>query len=136
MIHSLVKEILEKYIHIIEQNNIEMLLYLCYRDRYSNFVVQQLRSALNKADVCSLEESLAIAEKLFGEAFVELLKLNHISVLPSLKKFLYADNKMPNTFGIDLTYINDYLHREQDALKIRVQTDPNTNDIKVTYLGR
>lgn len=134
--HSLVKEIIEKYIHVIEQNNIEMLLYLCYRDRYHNIVVQQLRATLNKADVCSLEKSKAIAEKLFGEAFIELLKINHIHVLPSLHKFLYEDNKMPNTFGIDMLYINDFLHREQDALKIRVETDPNTYDIKVTYLGR
>ena len=136
MMHSQVKEIIEKYIHIIEQNNIEMLLYLCYRDRYSNFVVQQLRSTLNKAGICSLEESKSIAEKLFGEAFITLLKLNHIHVLPSLKQFLYVDNRMQNTFGIDLLYINDFLHREQDALKIKVETDPITYDIKVTYLGR
>lgn len=136
MIHSSVKEVIEKYIHVIEQNNIEMLLYLCYRDRYSNFVVQQLRSTLNKAGVCSLEKSKVIAEKLFGESFIELLNLNHITVLPSLKQFLYVDNKMPNTFGIDMMYINDFLHREQDALKISVETDPNTYDIKVTYLGK
>ena len=63
-----VRELIEKYIDIIEQGNIEMLLYLAYRDRYNNFEVYQLRSALNKAGVCSMQESATIAEKLFKEA--------------------------------------------------------------------
>ena len=32
-----VQKLIEKYIHMIEENNIEMLLYLAYRDRYNNF---------------------------------------------------------------------------------------------------
>ena len=136
MIHSTVKEIIERYIHVIESNNIEMLLYLCYRDRYSNFVVQQLRSTLNKADVCTLYESQEIAWKLFQEALLELMKVNHIRVIPSLKQFLYVDRKMPNTFGIELIHIDQLLHRDADDMNVRVETDPNTNDIKVTYIGK
>lgn len=136
MIHSLVKEIIEKYIHIIEQNNIEMLLYLCYRDRYSNFVVQQLRSTLNKAGVCSLSESEEIAWKLFKESLLELMKLNKKRVIPSLKQFLYVDHVMHNTFGIELININTLLHRDAEDMHVKVETDPNTYDIKVTYLGR
>lgn len=136
MMHSLVKEIIEKYIHVIEQNNIEMLLYLCYRDRYSNLVVQQLRSTLNKAGVCSLAESQEIAWKLFKESLIELMKLGNQRVIPSLKQFLYADRSVPNTFGIDLLQINNLIHRDAEDMHVRVETDPKTYDIKVTYLGR
>ena len=66
-----VQELIEKYIHIIEQDNIEMLLYLAYRDRYNNFEVYQLRRVLADADVCSLAESKQIAEK-YSLKFVPL----------------------------------------------------------------
>ena len=95
-----VQELIEKYIHIIEQNNIEMLLYLAYRDRYNNFEVYQLRSVLNKAGVCSLEESKQIAEKLFKEAFSEQMKLNNLRIYPeqiinySALHFNYEDEKL------------------------------------------
>lgn len=136
MMHSSVKEIIEKYIHVIEQNNIEMLLYLCYRDRYSNFVVQQLRAALNKAGICSLAESEEISWKLFKEALLEFMKLNNLRVIPSLKQLIYVDRKLHNTFGIEMINISSLLHRDAKDMHVRVETDPNTYDIKVTYLGK
>lgn len=136
-----VQELIEKYIHIIEQNNIEMLLYLAYRDRYNNFEVYQLRSVLNKAGVCSLEESKKIAEKLFREAFVEQLKLNKLRVYPSLKTFLYGDRAvrpgLVNVFGLEMDEATDLLVKEQDDLKIQLfAPDPDTGDRKFKYVGR
>ena len=136
-----VQELIEKYIHIIEQDNIEMLLYLAYRDRYNNFEVYQLRSVLNKAGVCSLEESKQIAEKLFKEAFVEQLKLNKLRVYPSLKTFLYGDRAvrpgLVNVFGLDIDEVTDLLIKEQDKLNIQLfSEDPNTGDRQFKYVGR
>lgn len=136
-----VQELIEKYIHIIEQNNIEMLLYLAYRDRYNNFEVYQLRSVLNKAGVCSLDESKRIAEKLFKEAFVEQLKLNKLRVYPSLKTFLYGDRavrpSLVNVFGLEFNDITDLLFKEEDNLQIQLfAADPNTGDRKFKYVGR
>ena len=136
-----VQELIEKYIHIIEQDNIEMLLYLAYRDRYNNFEVYQLRSVLDKAGVCSLDESKHIAEKLFKEAFVEQLKLNKLRVYPSLKTFLYGDRAvrpgLVNVFGLDIDEIMEFLQREEDNLQIQLfAADPNTGDRKFKYVGR
>ena len=136
-----VQELIEKYIHIIEQNNIEMLLYLAFRDRYNNFEVYQLRSVLNKAGVCSLEESKRIAEKLFKEAFVEQLKLNKLRVYPSLKTFLYGDKAvrpgLVNVFGLDIDDVNELLAKEENNLQIQLfAVDPNTGDRKFKYVGR
>ena len=136
-----VQELIEKYIHIIEQDNIEMLLYLAYRDRYNNFEVYQLRSVLNKAGVCSLEESKYIAEKLFKEAFVEQLKLNKLRVYPSLKTFLYGDRAvrpgLVNVFGLDIDDVNELLAKEENNLQIQLfAVDPNTGDRKFKYVGR
>ena len=136
-----VQELIEKYIDIIEQDNIEMLLYLAYRDRYNNFEVYQLRSVLNKAGVCSLEESKRIAEKLFKEAFVEQLKLNKLRVYPSLKTFLYGDKAvrpgLVNVFGLDIDDVNELLAKEENNLQIQLfAVDPNTGDRKFKYVGR
>ena len=136
-----VQELIEKYIHIIEQDNIEMLLYLAYRDRYNNFEVYQLRSVLNKAGVCSLEESKKIAEKLFKEAFVAQLKLNKIRVYPSLKTFLYGDRSvrpgLVNVYGLDFNDITDLLSKEEDSLQIQLYSaDTNTGDRKFKYVGQ
>ena len=136
-----VQELIEKYIHIIEQDNIEMLLYLAYRERYNNFEVYQLRSVLNKAGVCSLEESKKIAEKLFKEAFVTQLKLNKLRVYPSLKTFLYGDRSvrpgLVNVYGLEFNDITDLLFKEEDNLQIQLfAADPNTGDRKFKYVGR
>ena len=136
-----VQELIEKYIHIIEQDNIEMLLYLAYRDRYNNFEVYQLRSVLNKAGVCSLEESKKIAEKLFKEAFVAQLKLNKVRVYPSLKTFLYGDTVvgpgLVNVYGLDFNDITDLLSKEEDSLQIQLYSaDTNTGDCKFKYVGQ
>ena len=135
-----VQELIEKYIHIIEQDNIEMLLYLAYRDRYNNFEVYQLRSVLNKAGVCSLEESKRIAEKLFKEAFSEQMKLNNLRIYPSLKTFLYGDRGLRaglvNVFGLEIDEVTDLLAKEEDALQIQLfAADPNTGDRKFKYVG-
>ena len=133
-----VQELIEKYIHIIEQDNIEMLLYLAYRDRYNNFEVYQLRRVLADADVCSLAESKKIAEKLFKEAFGEQMKLNKLHVYPSLKTFLYGNLKsgLINVFGLEFTDITDLLFKEADNLKIQLfEADPNTGDCKFNYIG-
>ena len=136
-----VKELIEKYIHIIEQDNIAMLLYLAYRDRYNNFEVYQLRSVLNKAGVCSLNESKNIAEKLFKEAFVAQLKLNELRVYPSLKTFLYGDRAirpgLVNVYGLEFDDIINLLFKEEDNLKIQLfAADPNTGDRKFKYEGQ
>lgn len=136
-----VQELIEKYIHIIEQDNIEMLLYLAYRDRYNNFEVYQLRHVLADADVCSLEESKKIAEKLFKEAFVTQLKLNKIRVYPSLKTFLYGGKtvrpRLVNVYGLDFNDITDLLSKEEDSLQIQLYSaDANTGDRKFKYVGR
>ena len=136
-----VQELIEKYIHIIEQDNIEMLLYLAYRDKYNNFEVYQLRSVLNKAGVCSLEESKKIAEKLFKEAFVAQLKLNKVRVYPSLKTFLYGDTVvgpgLVNVFGLDIDDVYELLAKEENNLQIQLfAADPNTGDRKFKYVGR
>ena len=136
-----VQELIEKYIHIIEQDNIEMLLYLAYRDRYNNFEVYQLRSVLNKAGVCSLEESKKLAEKLFKEAFLAQLKLNKLRVYPSLKTFLYGDTavrpSLVNIYGLEFNDITDLLFKEEDNLQIQLfASDPNTGDRKFKYVGR
>ena len=136
-----VQELIEKYIHIIEQDNIEMLLYLAYRDRYNNFEVYQLRSVLNKAGVCPLNESKQIAEKLFKESFVEQLKLNKIRAYPSLKRFLYGDRavrpNLVNVFGLEIDEVTDLLVKEQDDLHIQLfAADPDTGDRKFKYVGR
>ena len=136
-----VQELIEKYIHIIEQDNIEMLLYLAYRDRYNNFEVYQLRSVLNKAGVCSLEESKHIAEKLFKEAFTEQLKLNKLRVYPSLKTFLYGDKAvrpgLVNVFGLEIDEVTDLLVNEQDKLNIQIfSEDPSNGDRQFKYIGR
>ena len=136
-----VQELIEKYIDIIEQDNIEMLLYLAYRDKYNNFEVYQLRSVLNKAGVCSLEESKRIAEKLFKEAFVEQLKLNKLRVYPSLKTFLYGDKAvrpgLVNVFGLDIDDVNELLAKEENNLQIQLfAANPNTGDRKFKYVGR
>lgn len=136
-----VKEFIEEYINIIEQDNIELLLYLAYRDRYTNFEVYQLRSVLNKAGVCSLEESKKIAEKLFKEAFVAQLRLNKLRVYPSLKTFLYGDRAvrpgLVNVYGLDIDEVNELLAKEEDNLKIQLfAADPNTGDRKFKYVGR
>ena len=136
-----VQELIEKYIHIIEQDNIEMLLYLAYRDRYNNFEVYQLRHVLADADVCSLEESKKIAEKLFKEAFVAQLKLNKIRVYPSLKTFLYGDRSvrpgLVNVYGLDFNDITDLLSKEEDSLQIQLYSaDTNTGDRKFKYVGQ
>ena len=141
MIHNEVKEIIEKYIHVIEQNNIEMLLYLAYRDRYNNLEVYLLRSVLNKAGVCSLDESKRIAEKLFKEAFIEQLKLNKLRVYPSLKTFLYGDRAVRpgliNVFGLDISEVTDLLEKEQDDLQIQLfAADPYTGDHQFKYVGK
>lgn len=135
-----VKELIEKYIHIIEQNNIEMLLYLAYRDRHNNFEVYQLRSVLNKAGVCSLEESKQIAEKLFKEAFSEQMKLNNLRIYPSLKTFLYGDRAvrpgLVNVYGLDIDEVTDLLEKEEDNLQIQLfAANPNTGDRKFKYVG-
>ena len=136
-----VQELIEKYIHIIEQDNIEMLLYLAYRDGYNNFEVYQLRSVLNKAGVCSLDESKKAAEKLFKEAFVAQLKLNNLRVYPSLKTFLYGDRAvrpgLVNVYGLEFDDIINLLFKEEDTLKIQLfAADPNTGDRKFKYVGR
>ena len=136
-----VRELIEKYIDMIEQDNIETLLYLAYRDRYNNFEVYQLRSVLNKAGVCSLAESKTVAEKLFKQAFVEQLKLNKLRVYPSLKTFLYGDRAvrpgLVNVFGLELDEVEDFLSKEEDNLQIQLfAADPNTGDRKFKYVGR
>ena len=136
-----VQELIEKYIHIIEQDNIEMLLYLAYRDRYNNFEVYQLRSVLNKAGVCSLDESKNIAAKLFKEAFSNQMKLNKLRIYPSLKTFLYGDRAvrpgLVNVFGLDIDEVIDLLVKEQDNLQIQLfAADPNTGDRKFKYVGQ
>lgn len=136
-----VKEFIEKYIHIIEQNNIEMLLYLAYRDRYTNFTVYQLRHVLADADVCSLEESKQIAEKLFIEAFIAQIKILKNRIYPSLKTFLYGNNvsraSFTNLFGLEFADITDLLSKEEDNLQIQLfAADPNTGDRKFKYVGR
>ena len=135
-----VQELIEKYIHIIEQNNIEMLLYLAYRDRYNNFEVYQLRRVLADADICSLAESKQIAEKLFKEAFSEQMKLNNLRIYPSLKTFLYGDRGLRaglvNVFGLEINEVTDLLAKEEDALQIQLYAaDPNTGDRKFKYVG-
>ena len=135
-----VQELIEKYIDIIEQDNIEMLLYLAYRDRYNNFEVYQLRRVLADADVCSLTESKQIAEKLFKEAFVEQLKLNKLRVYPSLKTFLYGDKTvrpgLVNVFGLEIDEVDELLAKEEDNLQIQLfAADPNTGDRKFKYVG-
>ena len=135
-----VREFIEEYIHIIEQNNIEMLLYLAYRDRYNNFEVYQIRRVLNDADVCSWAESNRIAEKLFKEAFSEQMKLNNLRVYPSLKTFLYGDRAvrpgLVNVFGLEFNDITDLLFKEEDNLQIQLfAADPNTGDRKFKYVG-
>ena len=136
-----VQELIEKYIHIIEQDNIEMLLYLAYRERYNNFEVYQLRSVLNKAGVCSLNESKQIAEKLFKEAFSNQLKLNKLRIYPSLKTFLYGDRAvrpgLVNVFGLDIDEVTDLLVKEQDDLQIQLYlADPHTGDRQFKYVGK
>ena len=136
-----VQELIEKYIHIIEQDNIEMLLYLAYRERYNNFEVYQLRSVLNKAGVCSLDESKNIAEKLFKEAFSNQMRLNKLRIYPSLKTFLYGDKAvrpgLVNVFGLDIDEVTDLLVKEQDDLKIQLfSADPNTGDRQFKYVGK
>lgn len=136
-----VQELIEKYIHIIEQNNIEMLLYLAYRDRYNNFEVYQLRHVLADADVCSLNESKQIAEKLFIEAFSAQMKLNKLRIYPSLKTFLYGDRAvrpgLVNVYGLEFNDITDLLFKEEDNLQIQLfAADPNTGDRKFKYVGR
>ena len=136
-----VQELIEEYIDIIEQDNIELLLYLAYRDRYNNFEVYQLRSVLNKSGVCSLEESKKIAEKLFKEAFVQQLRLNKLRVYPSLKTFLYGDKAVKpglvNVFGLEFNDITDLLFKEEDNLKIQLfVADPNTGDRRFKYVGQ
>ena len=136
-----VQELIEKYIHIIEQDNIEMLLYLAYRDRYNNFEVYQLRSVLNEAGVCSLEESKQIAEKLFKQAFSEQMKYNNLRIYPSLKTFLYGDRAvrpgLVNVFGLDIDEVMEFLQREEDNLQIQLfAADPNTGDRKFKYVGK
>lgn len=135
-----VQELIEKYIHIIEQNNIEMLLYLAYRDRYNNFEVYQLRRVLSDADVCPLAESKQIAEKLFKEAFSEQMKLNNLRIYPSLKTFLYGDRALRpglvNVFGLEIDEVTDLLAKEQDDLQIQLfAVNPNTGDRKFKYVG-
>ena len=141
MINGTVKEIIEKYIHIIEQNNIEMLLYLCYRDRYNNLEVYLLRSALDEGGVCSLEESKHIAEKLFKEAYVEKLKLNKLRVYPSLVTFLYGDRAvrpgLVNVFGLDKDDVFDLLINEQDNMIVQIfSAYTNTGDRQFKYIGK
>lgn len=133
-----VQELIEEYINIIEQNNIELLLYLSYRDRYNNFEVYQLRSVLNKAGVCSLEESKKIAEKLFKEAFTAQMQLNNLRIYPSLKTFLYGDRAgLVNVFGLDIDEVTDLLEKEEDNLKIQLfAADPYTGDRKFKYVGK
>lgn len=136
-----VQELIEEYIDIIEQNNIEMLLYLAYRDRYNNFEVYQLRSVLNKAGVCSLEESKKIAEKLFKEAFTAKMQLNNLRIYPSLKTFLYGDRAVKpglvNVFGLNIDEVTDLLAKEEDDLKIQLfAADPYTGDRKFKYVGK
>jgi hypothetical protein len=118
-----------------------MLLYLAYRDRYNNFEVYQLRSVLNKAGVCSLDESKKIAEKLFKEAFVAQLKLNKLRVYPSLKTFLYGDRtvrpRLVNVYGLEFDDIINLLFKEEDNLKIQLfAADPSTGDRQFKYVGR
>ena len=141
MLNHVVKEILEKYIHIIDKNNIEMLLYLCYRDRHNNLEVYLLRSALNEAGVCSLEESKHIAEKLFKEAFVAQLKLNKLRTYPSLLTFLYGDRTvrpaMVNLYGLDKDDILELLINEQDNMNVQIfDANPSTGDRQFKYIGR
>ena len=136
-----VQELIEKYIHIIEQDNIEMLLYLAYRDRYNNFEVYQLRRVLADADVCSLEESKKIAEKLFKEAFTAAMQLNNLRIYPSLKTFLYGDRAvrpgLVNVFGLEIDEVTDLLAKEEDNLKIQLfAADPYTGDRKFKYVGK
>ena len=96
---------------------------------------------LNKAGVCSLEESKRIAEKLFKEAFVTQLKLNKLRVYPSLKTFLYGDRAvrpgLVNVYGLDIDEVTDLLEKEEDNLQIQLfAADPNTGDRKFKYVGR
>ena len=118
-----------------------MLLYLSYRERYSNFAVYQLRNVLNDADVCSLEESKKIAEKLFIEAFIAQVKILKNRIYPSLKTFLYGNNviaaRFANLFGLEFADIIDLLSKEEDNLQIQLfAADPNTGDRKFKYVGR
>lgn len=136
-----VQEFIEKYIHIIEQDNIEMLLYLAYRDRYNNFEVYQLRRVLDDAGVCSLQESKKIAEKLFKEAFSEQLKRNKLRTYPSLNEFLYGTTSfrkgLVNVFGLELNEVEDLLTKEEDTLQIQLfAANPNTGDRKFKYVGQ
>ena len=136
-----VRELIEEHIDLIEQNNIEQLLYLAYRERYNNFEVYQLRSVLNKAGVCSLEESKQIAEKLFKEAFTAAMQLNNMRIYPSLKTFLYGDRAVKpglvNVFGLDIDEVTDLLAKEEDNLKIQLfAADPYTGDRKFKYVGK
>ena len=140
MTHA-VQKLIEKYIHIIEQDNIEMLLYLAYRERYNNFEVYQLRSVLNKAGVCSFEESKKIAEELFKEAFSNQMRQNKLRVYSSLKTFLYGDRAvrsgLVNVFGLEFNDVTDLLFKEEDNLQIQLfAADPNTGDRKFKYVGR
>lgn len=135
------QKFIEQYIHIIEEDNIEMLLYLAYRERYDNYEVYHLRHILNYAKICSLAESRQIAEKLFKEAFVSQLKLNNLRVYPSLKTFLYGDRSvrpgLVNVFGLDIDEVTDLLEKEEDNLQIQLfAADPNTGDRKFKYVGR
>lgn len=136
-----VREFIEKYIHIIEQNNIETLLYLAYRERYNNFEVYQIRRVLNDADVCSWAESTQIAEKLFKEAFSEQMKLNNLRVYPSLKTFLYGDKTVKaglvNVFGLDIDEVIELLEKEKNNLQIQLFAEDSTSgDRKFKYIGK
>lgn len=136
-----VRELIEKYIDIIDRDNIEMLLYLSYRDRYNNFEVYQLRSVLHKSGVCSLEESKKVAEKLFKEAFSERMKLNKLRVYPSLKTFLYGDLAvrpgLVNTFGLEMDEVTQILFKEQEDLQIVLfAANPDSGDRKFKYVGK
>jgi hypothetical protein len=96
---------------------------------------------LNKAGVCSLEESKQIAEKLFKEAFSELIKRNNERIYPSLKTFLYGDRfvrpGLVNVYGLEFNDITHLLFNEEDNLQIQLfAADPNTGDREFKYVGR
>ena len=131
------KELLERYIHVINKDNISMLLYLAYRDRYDNTTVMEVRHMLDTAGVCSLEQSKKYAEELFAEAFIESLKLNHITEIDNLRLFLHGNQKiraaLVNQFGLTFDEVRDMLHRDAAKLHLHITSSPHHS--RITYRG-
>lgn len=136
---SKTKELIEIYVHLIDERKFEMLLYLAYRDRYSNPVVYELREILDSTQICSMSESRTIASKLFIEAFLSYIQQEKVRRIPSLRMLLYGTSmfRAPfvNQFGLSLEEINEILNTNARDLGLSITTNVNTLDSEVYYKG-